>query len=76
MTEKQIAFICDGEQIRHEVEPVIIPRIGEWVQLYTQQTYKTFVVKHVLHKFVRGFGPVHEPTQRFIIIIEEIKEEV
>ena len=75
MSKKEIAFVCNGEQINHEVAPAVLPQIGEWVQLYTEQTYKTYVVKHVLHKFLRGVGNLRDPIHRIIFILEEIKEE-
>lgn len=75
MSKKEISFVHNGEQINNEVDLVSLPQIGEWVQLRTDNGYQTFVVKHVLHKFVRGFSSIKDPIHRIIFILEEIKEE-
>ncbi len=75
MTKKEVSFVHNGESLPLKVEPVTLPAIGEWVQLRVKGDRKTYLVKHVLHKFVDGFGGIKDPIHRVIILLEEIKEE-
>lgn len=74
--KQQIAFIHNGEPVSGTIEVAQVPRIGEWVQLAYNREFKTYVVKHVLHKFPPKRPPNFESIHRIILILEEIKEEV